>query len=144
MSHPTPRKPRRPAAAEALTRGRAAAAHPLDWLLEPLESHPGYFRRKMFGCEAAYLNGRLMLVLAAGEEPWNGLLIATAREQHPALQAQWNALRPHPVLGKWLYLPQDNDAFDTTAAAIVERVLHGDPRIGVAPRPRKRKRAPSA
>ncbi|MDD5349515.1 MAG: hypothetical protein PHQ12_04820 [Chthoniobacteraceae bacterium] len=136
-----PGKTRRIPAAEAVTKGRAAPAHPLDWLFEPLEDHPGYLRRKMFGCEAAYLNGRLMLVLAAGEEPWNGLLVATGRESHPALQAQWKALQPHPVLGKWLYLSQNGAAFDTAATAIVEHVRHGDPRIGVDPRPKKRKRA---
>ena len=119
---------------------RAASVHPLDWLFEPLENHPGYMSRKMFGCEAAYLNGRLMLVLAAGEEPWNGLLVATGREFHSALQAQWKSLKSHPVLGKWLYLAQSDPAFDQVATAIVEHVWKGDPRIGVEPKPRKRKR----
>lgn len=115
--------------------------HPLGWLLEPLEDHPTYLRRKMFGCEAAYLNGRLMLVLAAGEEPWNGMLVATGREFHQALQQEWRQLKPHPVLGKWLYLSQNNRDFEKVAKAIVEHVRQGDPQIGVEPKPRKRKRA---
>ena len=124
----------------ALTKARAIPTHPLDWLLEPLENHPTYMRRKMFGCEAAYLNGRLMLVLAAGEEPWNGVLVATAHEFHTALQSQWKQLKPHPVLGKWLYLSQADPAFDEVAASLVEHVRRGDARIGVEPKPRKRKR----
>ena len=126
-----------------MMKARAASAHPLGWLFESLENHPGYMRRKMFGCEAAYLNGRLMLVLAAGEEPWNGLLVATGREFHPSLLAQWEQLKPHPVLGKWLYLPQTNPAFDQVATAIVEHVRNGDQRIGVEPKPKNRKRAGS-
>lgn len=119
---------------------RAKKTHPLEWLLEPLEAYPAYLRRKMFGCEAAYLNGRLMIVLAAGEEPWNGILIATAREHHASLQASWNALASHTVLGKWLYLSQNHAAFESIATAIVTRICHGDPRIGVEPKPRKRRR----
>ena len=123
----------------AMLKARAIPAHPLGWLLEPLEDHPGYMRRKMFGCEAAYLNGRLMLVLAVGEEPWNGILVATGREFHPALEAEWEPLRPHPVLGKWLYLAQTHPAFDQVATSIVEHIRRGDPRIGVEPKPKKRK-----
>ena len=126
---------------QALTKARAIPTHPLEWLLEPLEAHPGYLRRKMFGCEAAYLNGRLMLVLAAGEEPWNGLLVATGREFHSALQSQWEQLQPHAVLGKWLYLSQSSPAFEEIATAIVEHARRGDTRIGVEPKPKKRKRA---
>jgi len=114
--------------------------HPLGWLLEPLEDHPTYLRRKMFGCEAAYLNGRLMLVLASGEEPWNGLMVATGREFHQALQTEWRQLKPHPVLGKWLYISQTDPDFDRVATAIVKCVRQGDTRIGVEPKPRKPKR----
>lgn len=122
-------------------RAIAKPAHPLAWLFEPLEDRPTYMRRKMFGCEAAYLNGRLMLVLASGAEPWNGVLVATSREFHAALQAQWKPLKAHPVLGKWLYLSQNNPAFDSIATAIVEHIRQGDARIGVEPRPKRRKRA---
>ena len=123
----------------AIMKSRAASIHPLAWLFEPLEDRPSYMRRKMFGCEAAYLNGRLMLVLAAGEEPWNGILVATGRESHEALRLQWKQLKSHPVLGKWLYLSQTDPAFDEVATHIVEHVRNGDSRIGVEPRPKKRK-----
>ena len=119
---------------------QAKAVHPLEWLFEPLESQSTYIRRKMFGCEAAYLNGRLMLILAAGEEPWNGVLIATCREFHAELQSQWAAVQSHPVLGKWLYVSQNDPAFESTATAVVASVLRGDTRIGVEPKPRKSKK----
>jgi len=116
---------------------RAKKTHPLEWLLEPLEDHPGYLRKRMFGGEAAYLNGRLMLMLIVGEEPWNGLLVVTGREFHPALLKQWKPLKSHEVLGKWLYLSQSDPAFETVAASIVQSILRGDERIGVEPKPRK-------
>lgn len=126
---------------DAASGARAVRSHPLEWVLEPLESHPAYFRRKIFGCEAAYVGGKLRLVVAAGGEPWNGLMVATRREAHPALRAEWKALAPHPVLGKWLYLSQDDPRFETVALAIARAVRQGDPRIGVEPRPRKRREA---
>lgn len=113
--------------------------HTLTWLFEPMEGQPTYLRRKMFGCEAAYLKGRLMLILANTEEPWNGMMIATDRESHPALQAEWPQLKPHPVLGKWLYVSQNHPDFERVATAIVKDVCAGDARIGVEPKPKKRK-----
>jgi len=119
---------------------KAVKAHSLEWLLEPLQDQDTYIRKKMFGCEAVYLNGRLMLVLAVGGEPWNGLLVATSREHHSALQKQWSRLTSHTVLGKWLYISQNDAAFESTATSIVKSILNADGRIGVEPAPRKRKR----
>jgi len=119
---------------------KAAKPHPLEWLLEPLETQDTYIRRKMFGCEAVYLNGRLVIILAVGDEPWNGLLVATSHEHHPALEKQWPRLESHPVLGKWLYVSQQDTVFESTATGIVQQILKSDPRIGVEPKPKKRKR----
>ena len=121
----------------------AVAAHPLEWLFEPLEADSRYLRRKMFGCEAAYFDGRIVLVLAVGEEPWNGVLLPTSREDHEALISEWSQLRKHPVLGKWLYLTQNDPDFEAVARVLVQRAKQGDPRIGVLPKPRKsRKQKP--
>jgi hypothetical protein len=95
----------------------------------------------MFGCQGAYLFGRLVLVLAANEEPWNGLLVCTSREFHSELIGQHPGLKPHPVLGKWLYLPQTNDGFDEIAQKLALQASKNDHRIGVEPRAGKRKRA---
>jgi hypothetical protein len=48
------------------------------------------------------------------------------------------ALRPHPVLGKWLYLPASVESFEDDARAISAMALADDPRLGVEPRPRRR------
>ena len=119
---------------------KAVNTHPLEWLLEPLEERDTYIRKKLFGCEAFYLDGKLVLVLAVGGEPWNGLLVPTSRDHHQALQKQWSQLKSHTVLGKWLYISQDDAAFESTGTAIVKCILKSDARFGVEPKPRKRKR----
>ena len=47
------------------------------------------------------------------------------------------ALRPHPVLGKWLYVTQEDPEFEATAQHLTGLVLARDPRVGVEPKPRK-------
>lgn len=102
---------------------------------------PSYIEKAMFGCRGCYLFGRLVLVLAArGEEPWNGLLVPTERRHQPALRRNHKQLIIHPVLKKWLYLPESNEDFEEAARTIVERILGNDARIGVAPKARSRRR----
>ena len=113
--------------------------HPLHWIVEPLLEDPTYVEKAMFGCRACYLHGKMKLVLAAQGEPWQGLLICTAHEHHASLLAQFRGLRKHPVLGKWLYLPEDNDTFESSASKLLEYVLSDDPRIGVLPSQNKRR-----
>lgn len=109
----------------------------LKWLLEPLEEGPGYIERPMFGCLAAYLHGRLMAVVADRAEPWRGLLVPTEREHHGSLMDEFPSLAPHPVLGKWLYIPASHEEFEGDASAIVEAMASGNPRLGVEPKEKK-------
>lgn len=95
----------------------------------------------MFGAKAAYLDGKLMLCFCAGEEPWRGVLVCTSREHHPALQSELPDLAPHPILAKWLYLPEAADRFESTAAHLVWLTRCGDLRLGVIPQAGKKKRA---
>lgn len=118
--------------------------HPLHWILEPVEGEPSFFQKPMFGCQAAYLYGRLVLVLAAHEEPWNGLLVCTSREFHSALMDDFPGLQPHPVLPKWLYLAQSCDGFEETAQRLALQALKNDARIGVEPGSGNRKRSKRA
>lgn len=100
----------------------------------------------MLGAKAAYLDGKLMLCFCAGAEPWRGVLVCTAHEHHAALRAEFPALKPHPILPKWLYLPESADAFEPVAAQLVKCAPQRDARLGVAPRPRARRtrrRAPA-
>ena len=112
----------------------------LAWILEPLESDPGCHRRRMFGCDAAYLNDKLYLVVADKSEPWNGLLVCTSQEHHAALRTDLPALRQHPILGKWLYLSQTHPQFEHTARLLTALALERHPRLGVQSKTRRRPR----
>jgi hypothetical protein len=110
----------------------------LAWIFDAFERDSTYITKRMFGSDAAYIDGLLCLVAAARGEPWNGLLVCTSQERHAALIADMPALQPHPVLGKWLYVSQDNPAFETIAGRMAALVLARDPRVGVEPKPRRR------
>lgn len=118
--------------------GRARPVHRHQWLWEPLEAEPGFVLRSMFGAKAVYLDGKLMGCFCAGEEPWCGMLVSTDRPRHAALQAEFPELMPHPILPKWLYLPETADRFERVAARLVALARQRDPRIGVMPSPKKR------
>ena len=123
---------------------RIRKEHPLQWLLEPLMEEPTYLEKPMFGCQACYLHGRLALVLADGDEPWNGLLIPTEKQFQEFLMKDFHDVVQHPVLKKWLYLSQASEDFETVAFDIVEEVRMNDPRFGVEPKERASKRSRKA
>jgi len=112
----------------------------LVWIFEAFERDSTYIAKRMFGCDAAYIDGLLCLVAADRDEPWNGLLVCTSQEHHSALVNEMPALQPHPVLGKWLYVPQDDPAFEAIAERMAALVLARDRRVGVEPKPRERGR----
>ena len=87
----------------------------------------------MFGAKAAYLGGKLMLCFCASEEPWRGVLVCTDHDQHAALRSEFADLAPHPILPKWLYLPESVDSFERTATRLVAYARARDPRLGVTP-----------
>lgn len=117
--------------------------HSLQYLVEPLEEDPTTEQRFMFGGHATYYHGRLVVVLADGEEPWRGVLFPAERDQHAAIRAEFPTLENHAVLPKWLYLSLRHDDFEPLAAAIVACIQARDPRFGVIPE-RHRKRAGGA
>ena len=113
--------------------------HRHAWLWEPLESDATFVLRSMFGTKAAYLDGKLMLCFCARKDPWHGVLVCTDRTRHPALLLEFPALVPHPILPKWLYLPETNERFEALAARLVALARRRDERLGVLPQ-RKRPR----
>jgi len=119
--------------ASALGGESGVLQHRLQWVVEPLMEQPSYLQKAMFGCLGCYLHGRLMLVLAAHQEPWQGVLVPTAREHHAALLREEGELVVHPVLAKWLYLAESSDVFEAAAQRLVAWVLADDPRVGVEP-----------
>lgn len=120
----------------------AKPAHRYAWLWEPLESDATFVVRPMFGSKAVCLDGRQQLCFFAKTEPWRGVLVCTDRVFHESLRAEFPALEPHPVLPKWLYLPEVVDDFERVAERLVTLVSRRDPRIGVDGSVRKRKTNP--
>jgi hypothetical protein len=129
-----PRPPRQPS---------ARLPHRYEWLWEPLADDATFVLRSMFGAKAVYLDGKMVFCFSAGEEPWRGVLVCTSHESHAALQAEFTILKPHPILPKWLYLPETADAFEAIATKLVALARRRDPRIGITPKPRKHRKATS-
>lgn len=122
--------------------------HPLLWLAEPLSDNPSYLDKPMFGGRAVHFGGRFVLYLSMKEEPWRGVLVPTEREHQASLIAEFPVLTPHPVLPKWLYLPEAAPTFERDAQRLVVLIRALDPRIGVFPgmkakKPAKTKSVPS-
>jgi len=132
----------KPAARASSVRPRAVKAeHPLEWLADPVRDEPTFELRSWFGGRTIMLRGKHQLFLSTQGEPWQGVLVCTFHEHQPSLLAEFPSLVRHPVLGKWLYLPESADTFERDAKRLVQLVRAGDPRIGIEPSARKKKRA---
>lgn len=117
------------------------AEHPLQWLVEPLLEEPSFVLKAWFGGRTVTLHGRHHLVLMTQGEPWQGVLVCTWHEQHASLRAEFPALMQHPVLGKWLYLPEAAPTFERDARRLVQCVKARDPRLGILPAVKKKQPA---
>ena len=115
--------------------------HPLQWLAEPLVNEPSYVLKSWVGGRTIMLHGRHHLFLTTQGEPWQGVLVCTAHEHQPSLRAEFPSLQPHPVLKKWLYLPESHEHFERDARLLVRLVRARDPRLGIEPSPRKKKKS---
>jgi hypothetical protein len=71
--------------------------------------------------------------------PWQGVLVCTFHEHQPSLLAEFSSLGKHPILGKWLYVPEAADTFERDARRLVQLARAADPRLG-APRRRERRK----
>lgn len=115
-----------------------------EWVLESLEPHPTFFTKRMFGGLAAYLFGRQMLVLVeptrTGRWTWHGVLVCTDHAHQPSIRAEHPALVPHEVLRKWLYLDSTHQDFESTMERVTACIVKNDPRFGILPAVRDRKR----
>jgi hypothetical protein len=113
--------------------------HPLAWLAEPVLNEPSFVLKSWFGGRSIMLRGMHQLFLTTQGEPWQGVLVCTFHEHQPSLLAEFPALKKHPVLGKWLYLPESAETFERNAQRLVKLAQNGDPRLGVKPSPRKKR-----
>lgn len=126
----------------------------LLWIEELLPE--GVFRKPMFGGFAYYQDGRLILALfeSATEKTyrgktfpyklWFGCLFPAERKNHPEICRKFPFLFPHPVLGKWLYLPCENEAssgesFEINAQKVLREIRRESTLFGVVPAAKKKK-----
>lgn len=123
---------------------RVKAVHPHAWVWEPLETEPGFELRTMFGAKAVYTGGKLRFCFIAKDEPWCGVLVCTEKVYQPSLIEEFQVLRPHPILPKWLYLSESSESFESTAGRLVTLVRRRDERIGIVPKPKKAGRKSSS
>lgn len=114
--------------------------HPLEWLADPLRDDPGFELKSWFGGRTVMLDGLHRLFLTAQGEPWQGVLVCTDHAHQASLRSDLPALNPHPILKKWLYLPETAETFETDARRLVSLAASRDPRIGVAPSPKKKRK----
>jgi hypothetical protein len=114
--------------------------HPLQWLAESLLDEPSFELKSWFGGRTIMLNGRHHLFLTTQAEPWQGVLVCTYHEHHDSLRAEFPSLEQHPVLKKWLYLSESSETFERDAKRLVQLVKARDPRLGIEPSPKKKKK----
>lgn len=105
----------------------------------------------MFGGFAYYLQDKLILVLFEKEgdrsylgetyefDLWNGCMFPVEKQFHSEVLRKYPFLVNHPVLPKWLYLPQQVEDFEERAEKIVKRLFAPQSLWGVVPQ-RKRKK----
>ena len=129
----------KPTRASSLRPRAVKAEHPLQWLADPLAGEPSFVLKAWFGGRTIMLDGNHQLFLTTQGEPWQGVLVCTFHEHQESLRAEFPALLKHPVLGKWLYLPESGESFERDARRLVQLVRARDPRIGIPPSPGKKK-----
>ncbi|HTJ77647.1 MAG TPA: hypothetical protein VL357_01500 [Rariglobus sp.] len=117
------------------------AEHPLQWLADPLAGEPSFALKAWFGGRTIMLDGKHQLFLTTQGEPWQGVLVCTFHEHQESLRAEFPALLKHPVLGKWLYLPESGETFERDARRLVQLMRARDPRIGIPSSSEKKKAA---
>jgi hypothetical protein len=121
-------------------------------LFDRFLDQPDFFCKKMFGGLACYYRGLMVACLMEGDYDdvtwkkkrysfplWRGILIPTDFTYQETLMADLKGTKPHPVLGKWLYLPLESDDYEETAKRYIALLTKGDVRIGIVPGLRRKK-----
>lgn len=106
--------------------------------------------KHMFGGMALYGHGKMLFCIM--EDPtqnfykdktfpypiWNGVLIPTHREYHEEFFKISKEFVPHPVLGKWMYIPQTLENFEDLVSKLVLLALKNSDTIGIFPKTKKK------
>jgi len=116
-----------------------------EWIFQAFEDQASFFTKRMFGGLAAYLFGRMMMLLVeptkTGRWQWHGVLICTDREQQPAILAEFPEMAPHAILQKWLYIDSRHENFEPVMERVAAAIARNDRRFGIHPqtKPGRRK-----
>ncbi len=106
--------------------------------------------KHMFGGMALYGHGKMLFCIM--EDPtqnfykdktfpypiWNGVLIPTQREYHNEFIKISKDFTSHPVLGKWMYIPQTLENFEDHIKKIVLLAVKNSDLIGIIPKQKKK------
>lgn len=120
----------------------------LEWIEELLPRDT--IKKSMFGGYAYYLNNQLVLVLFESKTDkqyknqkfdfliWNGCLFPVEKKNQQKARHLFPILFPHPVLGKWLYLPLETENFEEIASKIVKKAILKPEIFGTIPKEKKK------
>jgi hypothetical protein len=103
----------------------------------------------MFGATVVYVDEKFMLILCDRESlpDDNGIWLATYREHHESLKAEFPRIRSVSAFGiavtAWQVLSADDPDFEEMALRACQLIKAGDPRIGRIPKRRIAKKAKS-
>lgn len=106
-----------------------------EWVFQAFEGQPSFFTKRMFSGLAAYLHGRMMMVLiepaSTGRWTWHGVFICTQYAHQPAIMKEFPQLAPHDVLKKWLYIDTRSEEFESTLERVAQAIERDDHRFGI-------------
>ncbi len=117
---------------------------------------PSFYCKKMFGGLALYVHGLMVAIIADDPDGrtwkgveydfplWDGILVATDRAHHASLMSALSSSRPHPVLGKWLFLPASAESFERDATKLMKLILKADLRVGIEPGKKRKSKSAKA
>jgi hypothetical protein len=118
---------------------------------EDLSEQESFYFKKFFRGLSIYVFGKVVACLSDRPEDrtfrrkkykfdiWNGCLIPTNREHHLELLKQIKGTLVHPVITKWLYLPQSSEHFESSMIQLVEMIKRRNILIGIEPELRSKK-----
>lgn len=110
---------------------------------EDLSAHDSFYFKKFFRGLSIYVFGKAVAYLSnrPGDKSfrgkkykfdiWNGCLIPTNREHHAELLKLVKGTIVHPVIEKWLYLPQSSTHFEDSMIQLVEMIKKKNSLIGI-------------
>ncbi len=119
---------------------------PFEFIFDEL-SGLDYRVRPMFGAHAVYVGEKIVVILREKEEHArdNGVWIATTREHHESLRADFPSMRSIFLFeGEgptgWQNLPAESSDFEESVLKLCRLIRKGDERVGKIPKPKKKKK----